>query len=109
MEATSMKPVGIVSTAVLFLIFGIAGPVYAQEQQENKPAQHDEAKPVQDKPSHQEEAKPGERQEEVKPGERREEARPEERREEAHPAVHEQGEQRGHQAGAKRSGHIPDE
>jgi hypothetical protein len=124
MEAAYMKPFGVLSTAVLFVLFGIAAPVYAQEpQEENKPAQHEEAKPAQDKPSqpeeakpgerrdegkpaeHRDEAKPGERQEQVKPEERREESRPEERREEKHPAVQQKSEQHGTRAG----GRIPDD
>jgi phage repressor protein C with HTH and peptisase S24 domain len=49
MEATSMKLVGVISTAVLSLTLGVAAPAFAQEQQEEKakPAQQEEkAKPV---------------------------------------------------------------
>jgi hypothetical protein len=79
MEATQMKRIGIISTATLssLLLFGIAVPLYAQQddkrseeakpaqekqQQESKPAPQDQhaqqAKPAQQKDQHAQQAKP---------------------------------------------------
>jgi hypothetical protein len=59
MEATPMKLVGVISTAVLSLTLGAAAPVYAQQeehaQQEEKHAQQDEKKAQADRPAQQEE------------------------------------------------------
>jgi flagellar motor protein MotB len=61
MEATPMKLVGIISTAVLSLTLGAAVPVYAQQeehaQQEEKQAQQEDKKAQPDKPAQQEEKK----------------------------------------------------
>jgi hypothetical protein len=67
MEATPMKLVGIVSTAVLSLTLIAAAPVFAQEQHEDenkaKPAQQEDKKMQPAKPATQEEknAKPEEK------------------------------------------------
>jgi hypothetical protein len=45
MEATPMKLVGVISTAVLSLILGVAASAYAQEQREQQP--EEKAKPAQ--------------------------------------------------------------
>jgi hypothetical protein len=42
MEATPMKLVGVISTAVLSLTLGVAAPVYAQQEQQDKNNQQDE-------------------------------------------------------------------
>jgi len=62
MEATPMKLVGVISTAVLSLTLGIAAPAYAQqeqrdqqEEQKAKPAQQEEKKAQPAKPAKQEE------------------------------------------------------
>jgi outer membrane biosynthesis protein TonB len=62
MEATPMKLVGVISTAVLSLSLGAAAPVYAQqeqhdqqEEQKEKPAQEKEKKAQPEKPAKQEE------------------------------------------------------
>src|SRR5271168_199651 len=44
MEAIPMKLVGVISTAALSLILGVAAPVYAQEQHEQQDQQKDEQK-----------------------------------------------------------------
>jgi hypothetical protein len=65
MEATPMKLVGAISTAVLALTLGAAVPAYAQEEQRDKqeepkakPAQQDEKKSPPDKSAKQEEKTP---------------------------------------------------
>ena len=58
-----MKPVGLISTAVLLLIFGAAAPAYARQGQEDtKPPKQEQAKPEK-----QQEAKPEKQQEQAKP------------------------------------------
>jgi flagellar motor protein MotB len=63
MEATPLRLIGVISTAVLSLTLGVAAPAYAQqeqrdqqEEQKAKPAHQDEKKAQQEKP-----AKQGER------------------------------------------------
>jgi hypothetical protein len=46
MEATPVKLVGILSTAVLFLALGAAVPVYAQQEQQHDQKQEEKAKPA---------------------------------------------------------------
>jgi len=58
MEATPMKLVGIIGTAVLSLTLGAAAPVYAQQEehgQQDEHAQQQDKKAQQDKPAQQEE------------------------------------------------------
>jgi len=60
MEATPMRLIGIISTAVLSLTLGVAAPAFAQEQHEQeeqkaKPAQQEERKTQPAKPAKQEE------------------------------------------------------
>jgi hypothetical protein len=58
MEATPMKLVGVISTAVLSLTLGAAAPAYAQQEerpQQEEHAQQDEKKAQPDKPAQQEE------------------------------------------------------
>jgi len=62
MEATPMKLVGAISTAVLSLTLGAAAPAYAQqeqhdqqEEQKDKPARQDEKKAQSERPAKQEE------------------------------------------------------
>jgi hypothetical protein len=93
-----MKLFGVISTAVLFVLFGIAVPLYAQQPDEDK--------------NRQEEAKPAQQQEEEK---KRDEAKPapqqEEKRDQAKPAQ-QQGEKqskKAQRAGGGSKGHIPDD
>src|SRR5271167_4438354 len=66
MEATTMKLVGMISTAVLSLTLGAAAPVYAQEEhQQEEHAQQEDKKVQPEKPAQQEEKKA--QQEEKKP------------------------------------------
>ncbi len=56
-----MKRVGVISTAALFLLLGLAAPVYAYQDQQKPPKQEQQAKPAkqqQAKPARQEQAKP---------------------------------------------------
>jgi hypothetical protein len=67
MEATPMKLLGVISTAVLSLILGVAAPVFAQEQHEQedqkaKPAAQEEKK-AQPEKSAKQEVKPAAQQE----------------------------------------------
>ncbi len=71
-----MKPLGIASTAVLFLLLGASTSAVAlqepERQEEARPPQHEEARPQQEaRPP--EEARP---QQEARPPQHREEARP---------------------------------
>jgi len=91
-----MKPYQIVSTAILFLLFGGGAPALAaqeqheekaapaQHEQETAPAQHEEAKPPQREP----EARPAQHPEAVKPQQHAPEAKPPQH-EEARPPQHE--------------------
>jgi hypothetical protein len=45
MEATVMKPVGIISTGVLLLLLGAVAPTYAQQEEAKPPKQEQQAKP----------------------------------------------------------------
>jgi len=47
MEATSMKLIGVISTAVLSLTLGVAAPAYAQQEQHDQ-QEEQKAKPAQD-------------------------------------------------------------
>ena len=93
-----MKAIGIIGTAALSLLLGIAAPTYAQEQheqpegQKDKPAQQVEKKAQPEKPAKQEEknAKP-----EEKSGQQQsQQAKPE---------------QQAERAGGKGNGRIPDD
>jgi hypothetical protein len=128
-----MKLVRVVGIAALFLFFGTAVPIYAQQEQPvaDKPAQHDEQQPSADrqedkakpekqeeakpgkqeegsKPGKQEEAKPGRQEEQAKPGKQEEHAKPGKQEEQAKPVQREQGEQRMQGRGGK-GGRIPDD
>jgi hypothetical protein len=75
MEALTMKVVGVISTAVLFLLLGATRPAFAQEEHHEeaaKPAQHEE----QAKPEKQEAAKPAQHEEQAKPAKQEEKAKP---------------------------------
>jgi outer membrane biosynthesis protein TonB len=75
-----MKPVGLISTAVLLVIFGAAAPARARQGQEDtKPPKQEEAKPVK-----QQEAKPAKQEQQAKP-EKQQEAKPEKQQEQAKP------------------------
>jgi hypothetical protein len=75
-----MKAIGIVSTAALSLVLGIAAPLYAQEPQ------HEEQKDKQE-----EKAKPAKAEEKAKPAQAEEKhAQPEEKKAEEKPAQHEE-------------------
>jgi hypothetical protein len=104
MEATRMKLVGVVSTAVLSLVLGVAAPVFAQEQheqeeQKGKPAAQEEKKAQPEKATKQEE-KPAARQEKN--------AKPEEKNakqeQNSKPAAKNEQQQR---AAGNRGGQIP--
>jgi hypothetical protein len=118
-----MKLIRVVGIAALFLFFGTAVPIYAQQEQPvaDKPAQHDEQQPSADrqedkaKPEKQEEVKPGKQEEgskpgkqEAKPGKQEEHAKPGKQEEQAKPVQREQGEQRMQGRGGK-GGRIPDD
>ena len=62
MEATLMKPIGLISTGVLLLILAAAAPAYAQEQATKPEKQEQQAKPEK-----QQQAKPQKQQQEAKP------------------------------------------
>jgi len=115
MEATPMKLVGVISTAVLSLTLGIAAPAYAQqeqrdqqEEQKAKPAQQEEKK-VQ--PAAKQEEKPAAQQEKnTKPEEKNAQqqdknAKPEEKNAQQHTQQAQPGKQAQHAAG----GRIPDD
>jgi len=57
-----MKRVGVISTAALFLLLGLAAPVYAYQDQQQKPPKQEQ----QTKPAKQQQAKPA-RQQQAKP------------------------------------------
>jgi outer membrane biosynthesis protein TonB len=59
MEATLMKTVGIISTAALSLLLGVAAPTYAQDQQDQQQEQKD--KPAEKKAPEEKTAKPAEK------------------------------------------------
>jgi hypothetical protein len=105
MEATPMKLVGVISTAVLSLTFGAAAPVYAQqdqhdqqEEQKVRPAQ-DEKKAQPDKPVKPEEK--GAQQPEKN-------AKPEERNAKQPQTEGKAGEP-AQRAGGNKNGRIPDD
>jgi hypothetical protein len=118
-----MKLIRVVGIAALFLFFGTAVPIYAQQeqpvadkpaQQEDnaKPGKQEEAKPGKQednaKPGKQEEAKPGRQEEQAKPGKQEEQAKPGKREEQAKPVQNNQGERQMQGRGGK-SGRIPDD
>jgi hypothetical protein len=65
----TMKPIGIISTSALFLLFGVAAPVDARQEKPEK--QEEKAKPAkqeqQAKPQHQQEAKAPKQEQQAKP------------------------------------------
>ena len=70
-----MKLVGVISTAVLSLILGVAAPVFAQEQheqedQKTKPAAQEEKKAQPEKSAKQEEKPAAEQEKNAKPAEK---------------------------------------
>jgi hypothetical protein len=75
MEATPMKLLGVISTAVLSLILGVAAPVFAQEQHEQedqkaKPAAQEEKKAQPEKSAKQEEKPAAQQEKNAKPEEK---------------------------------------
>jgi hypothetical protein len=110
-----MKLIRVVGIAALFLFFGTAVPIYAQQEQPvaDKPAQQgDNAKPGKQeeaKPGKQEEqARPGRQEEQAKPGKHEEQAKPGKREEQAKPVQNNQGERQMQGRGGK-GGRIPDD
>jgi hypothetical protein len=125
-----MKLIRVVGIAALFLFFGTAVPIYAQQEQpvadkpaqqednakpgkqeEAKPGKQEEAKPGKQeeaKPGKQEEAKPGRQEEQAKPGKQEEQAKPGKREEQAKPVQNNQGERQMQGRGGK-GGRIPDD
>jgi len=93
-----MKAIGIIGTAALSLLLGIAAPIYAQEQheqpkgQKDKPAQQVEKKAQPEKPAKQEEKN----------------AKPEEKSGQQH-SQQAKPEQQAERAGGKGNGRIPDD
>lgn len=96
-----MKPIGVLSTAVLFwLLGGSASMLAQQEQEEARPARQEEARPPQEarpeegrpqqeaRPPQHEEARPPEHPEETRPPQHEPEARPPQHPEEARPPLH---------------------
>jgi outer membrane biosynthesis protein TonB len=77
MEATFMKALGVISTTVLFLLFGATVPAFAQEEHHEeaaKPAkQEEQAKPA----AKQEQAKPEKQEQQPKAAKQEEQAKPE--------------------------------
>jgi hypothetical protein len=101
-----MKLIRVVGIAALFLFFGTAVPIYAQQEQPvaDKPAQQgDNAKP-----GKQEEAKPGKQEEQARPGRQEEQAKPGKHEEQARPVQNNQGERQMQGRGGK-GGRIPDD
>jgi hypothetical protein len=114
-EASPMKLIRVVGIAALFLFFGTAVPIYAQQEQPvaDKPAQQDDnAKPGKQeeaKPGRQEDnAKPGKQEEQAKPGKQEEQTKPGKREEQAKPVQNNQGERQMQGRGGK-GGRIPDD
>ena len=102
-----MKLIRVVGIAALFLFFGTAVPIYAQQEQPvaDKPAQHDEQQPSADR---QEDKAKSAKQEEAKPGKQEEPAKPGKRQEQAKPVQNNQGERQMQGRGGK-GGRIPDD
>jgi flagellar biosynthesis component FlhA len=96
MEAILMKlPVGIISTAVLSLILGIAAPLYAQEQhEEQKDQQEQKDKPAKPEEKNAQEAKP--KQEEEKSAQENKNTKQEEKTTQQHEQQAKGGEQAQH-------------
>jgi hypothetical protein len=119
MEATPMKLVGVISTAVLSLTFGAAAPVYAQqdqhdqqEEQKARPAQ-DEKKAQPDKPVKPEEKGAQQPEKNAKPEEKsarqpEKNAKPEERNAKQPQMEGKPGEP-AQRAGGNKNGRIPDD
>jgi hypothetical protein len=119
MEATPMKLVGVISTAVLSLTFGAAAPVYAQqdqhdqqEEQKVRPAQ-DEKKAQPDKPVKPEEKGAQQPEKNAKPEEKsarqpERNAKPEERNAKQPQTEGKPGEP-AQRAGGNKNGRIPDD
>jgi hypothetical protein len=97
MEATPMKLVGIISTAVLSLTLGAAAPVYAQQeehaQQDEKHAQQDEKK-VQPEKSAQQEEKKTQQEKPAQQGEKKAQQEEKKQQQEKPATQHEQQAQR---------------
>jgi hypothetical protein len=96
MEATLMKPVGLISTGVLLLLLGAFAPTYAHQQQQEQeakpPKQEQQAKPKkqqQDKPARQKQQQAKGQQEQQRQQQRQEQAK--------RPSQQEQHGQRGEQ------------
>jgi hypothetical protein len=116
MEATPMKLVGVISTAVLSLTLGVAAPAYAQQEQRDQ-QEEQKAKPAQDekkaqpaKPAKQEEKSAQPREKNTKPAEKNAQqqdknAKPEEKNAQQHTPQAKPGQQAQHAGG----GRIPDD
>jgi hypothetical protein len=120
----SMKPFGVVSTAVLFLLLGTPTAVYAQQEQQDdaKPRQQEEPKPTQQakparsqdtKPAQQEASKPEDRKE-VNPAQKEQEERAQDetkkaQEEQTKPAQPQQRPPNGQSVAGNRSGGIPED
>ncbi len=103
-KGASMKLFGVVSTAVLFLLLGTPGAVYAQQEQQDeaKPRQQEEPKPTQEaKPTKPKNAKPAQQ----------EASKPEDRKggKQAKPSQHQQRPLKGQSAAENGGGRIPEE
>src|SRR5450759_173190 len=105
MEATPLRLIGVISTAVLSLTLGVAAPAYAQqeqrdqqEEQKAKPAHQDEKKAQQEKP-----AKQGERSTQQQDKNTKQEER------NAQQQQHTQQAKPGQQAQHAGGGRIPDD
>ncbi len=123
-KGASMKLFGVVSTAVLFLLLGTPGAVYAQQEQQDeaKPRQQEEPKPTQEakptkpknaKPAQQEASKPEDRKGGNPPQKELEKRAQDETKktqeEQAKPSQHQQRPLKGQSAAENGGGRIPEE
>ncbi|MFZ0479165.1 MAG: hypothetical protein WAL71_08445 [Terriglobales bacterium] len=106
MEATPMKLVGVIGTAVLSLVLGVAAPVFAQEQheqeeQKSKPEAQEQKKAQPEKAAKQEQKPEAQQEKNAKPEEKN--AKQEDKN--AKPA--EKNAQQGQRAANNGGGRIP--
>jgi hypothetical protein len=115
MEATPMKLVGVITTAVLSLALGAAAPVYAQqEQHEQQEEQKDKAAPQQEKHAQQEEKKAQQDKPAQREGQQAQQEKSNQREEQQaqkgkSDQKEERNEQQAQRAGGNGHGRIPDD
>jgi hypothetical protein len=121
MEATHMKLIGVISTAVLSLTLGVAAPVYAQqeqrdqqEEQKAKPSQQEEKKAQPEKSAKQEQKPAAKEEKNAKQAEKNTQQQDKNTKQEEKNAQqqHTQQAQPGQQvqrAGGNGGGRIPDD